>query len=201
MRVTLHIMRCWYLNIKNNFVSLQKDIIMGEKFKYPWNMRIYTFFKCTWRMLMEIGFRAKKIWRFIKLGWKDQDWDYAHMLYMEKAKLEDMAKYYATSHIAVNDWAVARDVRICSRLIDIINGVDASYALTYKEKGQWDNFKVNKLKRVNTKNWKRFNKYGQFPEWMKDEDLRIMMEDDLRIEKAWNLYCMIRQYNMRSWWN
>lgn len=42
MRVTLHIMRCWYLNIKNNFVSLQKDIIMGEKFKYPWNMRIYS---------------------------------------------------------------------------------------------------------------------------------------------------------------
>ena len=122
MRVTLHIMRCWYLNIKNNFVSLQKDIIMGEKFKYPWNMRIYTFFKCTWRMLMEIGFRAKKIWHFIKLGWKDQDWDYAYMLYMEKAKLEDMAKYYATSHIAVNDWAVARDAKICSRLIDIING-------------------------------------------------------------------------------
>lgn len=25
MRVTLHIMRCWCLNIKNNFASRQKD--------------------------------------------------------------------------------------------------------------------------------------------------------------------------------
>lgn len=59
----------------------KKDIIMGEKIKYPWNMRICAFFKRNWRRLTEIGFRTKKIWRFIKLGWKDQDWDYAYMLY------------------------------------------------------------------------------------------------------------------------
>ena len=169
-----------------------KDIIYSAK--RIWKIYVSAFFRRNWMRITNIGYRSRKIWHFIKLGWKDQDWDYAHMLYMEKAKLEDMAKYYATSHITVNDWAVARDAKICSRLIDIINGDDASF--TYNEKWQ----KI-KLKRVNTKNWKRFNKYGQFPEWMKDEDLRIMMEDDLRIEKAWNLYCMIRQYNMRSWWN
>lgn len=174
---------------------------MGEKIKYPWNMRICAFFKRNWRRLTEIGFRTKKIWRFIKLGWKDQDWDYAYMLYMEKAKLEDMARYYATCNIAETDWAVARDARICSKLIDIINGDNSSYAIIYKEKGQWDNFKVNKLKRVNTKNWKRFIRIEQFPEQLKNEDLRDMMEDDLRIEKAWSLYHKIRQYNMRSWWN
>ena len=179
----------------------KKDIIMSEKFKYPWSIRISAFFKRNWRRLMGIGFRTKKIWQFIKLGWKDQDWDYAFMLYMEKAKLEDMAKYYTTSHIAETDWAVARDAKICSRLIDIINGDNASYAPIYKENGQWDNFKAIKLKRVNTKNWKRFIRREQFPEQLKNENLRDMMEDDLRIEKAWSLYCKIRQYNMRGWWN
>ena len=176
-----------------------KDIIYSAK--RIWKIYVSAFFRRNWMRITNIGYRSRKIWHFIKVGWKDQDWDYAYMLYMEKAKLEDMAKYYATSHITTTDWAVARDARICSKLIDIINGDDASYALKYKEKGQWDNFKVNKLKRVNTKNWKRFIRYGQFSEQLKDKDLRDMMEDDLRVEKAWSLYCKIRQYNMRSWWN
>ena len=169
-----------------------KDIIYSAK--RIWKIYVSAFFRRNWMRITNIGYRSRKIWHFIKVGWKDQDWDYAYMLYMEKAKLEDMAKYYATSHIAVNDWAVARDAKICSRLIDIINGDDASF--TYNEKWQ----KI-KLKRVNTKNWKRFIRCGRFSEWLENEDYRYIIEDDIRIGKAWNLYCKIRQYNMRSWWN
>lgn len=73
------------------------------------------------------------------------------MLRVEKAKLEDMARYYEKHNITEHDWATARDIRICSRLIDIINGNDTSYTLIRKEKGQWDNCKTIKLKKVNTK--------------------------------------------------
>ena len=178
---------------------------MGEKIKYPWNMRICAFFKRNWRRLTEIGFRTKKIWRFIKLGWKDQDWDYAYMLYMEKAKLEDMARYYATCNIAETDWAVARDARICSRLIDIINGDNSSYTSRYKENGCTDGSDIIKLKKVNRKNMNRFNKDGRLPVYLlskgDNNDMAWLFEDELRIEKAWNLYCKIRENNMRSWWN
>lgn len=176
-----------------------KEIICSAK--RVWNIYVSTFFRRNWGRIADFGYRSRKIWRFIKLAWKDQEWDYEYMLRVEKAKLEDMARYYEKHNITEHDWATARDIRICSRLIDIINGNDISYALIRKEKGQWDNCKTIKLKKVNTKNWKRFIRYGQFCEQLKDEDFRHMMEDDLRIEKAWNLYCKIRENNMRSWWN
>lgn len=162
--------------------------------KRIWKIYVSAFFRRNWMRITNIGYRSRKIWHFIKVAWKDQDWDYAYMLRVEKAKLEDMARYYATSHIATTDWAVARDAKICSRLIDIINGDDASFI--YNGKRQ-----IIKLKRVNTKNWKRFIRCGRFSEWLEHEDYRYMIEDDIRIGKAWNLYCKIRQYNMRSWWN
>lgn len=175
-------------------MSKGKDIIYSAK--RIWKIYVSAFFRRNWMRITNIGYRTRKIWRFIKLGWKDQEWDYAYMLLVEKAKLEDMARYYEKYHITEHDWATARDMKICSRLIDIINGDDASYTFIYKEKRQ-----LIKLKRVNTKNWKRFIKNELFCEKLKDEDLRYIIEDDIRIGKAWNLYCKIRENNMRTWWN
>ena len=121
------------------------------------------------------------------------------MLILEKAKFEDVANYFTKSNIAEEDWAVARDAKICIKLIDIINGEDSSYDIKYNQK----NFDVNITKYVNIKNIKRFDGSSNYfsNAYKTNADLRYLIKDDLRIKKAWNLYCKIREYNMRDWWN
>lgn len=53
---------------------------------------------------------------------------------------------------------------------------------------------------VNTKNAKRFISDGAI-EFLSNPRTRELTMDDLRIEKAWNLYHKLRVYNMRSWWD
>ena len=119
------------------------------------------------------------------------------MLILEKAKLEDMARYYATCNIADTDWTVARDAKICIKLINIISGEDSSYDVKYNQK----NFDVIITKYVNIKNIKRFDESNYLSNAYKTNAIRYLIKDDLRIKKAWNLYCKIREYNMRDWWN
>ena len=165
-----------------------------------WKSELKMFFKRFKNKIKRIPYRIKKIFKYIKLAYNDFDWDYYYMLILEKAKLEDMARYYATCNIAETDWAVARDARICSRLIDIINGDNSSYTYRYKENGCTDGSGIIKLKKVN-----RFNKDVRLPVYLlskgDNNEMAWLFEDELRIEKAWNLYCKIRENNMRSWWN
>lgn len=67
-----------------------KEIIYSAK--RVWNIYVSTFFRRNWGRIADFGYRSRKIWRFIKLAWKDQEWDYEYMLRVEKAKLEDMAR-------------------------------------------------------------------------------------------------------------
>ena len=157
------------------------------------------FFKRFKNKINRIFFRIKKIFKYIKLAYNDLDWDYYYMLILEKAKFEDIANYFTKSNIAEEDWAVARDAKICIKLIDIINGEDSSYNVKYNQK----NFDVNITKYVNIKNIKRFDGSSNYfsNAYKTNADLRYLIKDDLRIKKAWNLYCKIREYNMRDWWN
>lgn len=167
-------------------------------------MEIYFDTKCfsrIWRWFRELPFRIRKIWRFIGLARRDFDWDYACMLEMERAKLEYMAKYFTESRIAEHDWAVARDAKICIRLIDIILDEDNSYVLKHDESKpvmEWD---LVEIKKVNLKNVRRFLSEEEINSLSKSPRLKVYLKDNLRMEKAWNLYCKIREYNMRSWWN
>ena len=170
----------------------------NEYYIKSWKSEFKMFFKRFKNKIKRIPYRIKKIFKYIKLSYNDWDWDYCYMLILEKAKLEDMARYYATCNIAETDWAVARDAKICIKLIDIISGEDSSYDVKYNQK----DFDVIITKYVNIKNIKRFDVPNYFSSAYKTNvDLRYLIKDDLRIKKAWNLYCKIREYNMRDWWN
>lgn len=162
-----------------------------------WKSEFKIFFKRFKNKIKRIPYRIKKIFKYIKLAYNDWDWDYYYMLILEKAKLEDMARYYATCNIAETDWTVARDAKICIKLIDIISGEDSSYNVKYNQK----NFDVVITKYVNIKNIKRFDESNYLSNAYKTNAIRYLIKDDLRIKKAWNLYCKIREYNMRDWWN
>lgn len=163
-----------------------------------WKSEFKMFFKRFKNRIKRIPYRIKKIFKYIKLAYNDFDWDYYYMLILEKAKFEDIANYFTKSNIAEEDWAVARDAKICIKLIDIIIGEDSSYDMKYNQK----NFDVIITKYVNIKNIKRFDESNYFSNAYKTNvDLRYLVKDDLRIKKAWNLYCKIREYNMRDWWN
>ena len=156
------------------------------------------FFKRFKNKIKRIPYRIKKIFKYIKLAYNDWDWDYYYMLILEKAKFEDIANYFTKSNIAEEDWAVARDAKICIKLIDIISGKDSSYDIKYNQKDS----DVIITKYVNIKNIKRFDESNYLSnDYKANVDLRYLVKDDLRIKKAWNLYCKIREYNMRDWWN
>lgn len=173
---------------------MKKEI---EDYIKLWKSEFKMFFKRFKNKIKRIPYRIKKIFKYIKLAYNDWDWDYYYMLILEKAKLEDMARYYATCNIAETDWTVARDAKICIKLIDIISGEDSSYNVKYNQK----NFDVVITKYVNIKNIKRFDESNYFSNAYKTNAIRYLIKDDLRIKKAWNLYCKIREYNMRDWWN
>lgn len=167
-------------------------------------MEIYFGSKCIsqiWRRFRRLSSRIRKIWRFIGLARRDFDWDYAYMLEMERVKLEYMAKYFTESRIAEHDWAVARDAKICIRLIDIIIGNDSSYVMKDNEKKPFMEWDLVEIKKVNLKNAERFLSKERMDRYRDNPRMKVYLKDDLRIEKAWNLYCKIREYNMRSWWN
>lgn len=167
-------------------------------------MEIYFGSKCIsliWRRFRRLSSRIRKIWHFIGLARRDFDWDYAYMLEMERAKLEYMAKYFTESRIAEHDWAVARDAKICIRLIDIILGNDSSYVMKDNEKKPFMEWDLVEIKKVNLKNAKRFLSKERIDRYRDHPRMKVYLKEDLRIEKAWKLYCKIREYNMRSWWN
>lgn len=174
---------------------MKKEIEYYIKF---WKSEFKMFFKRFKNKIKRIPYRIKKIFKYIKLAYNDLDWDYYYMLILEKAKFEDIANYFTKSNIAEEDWAVARDAKICIKLIDIINGKDSSYDMKYNQK----NFDVIITKYVNIKNIKRFDESNYLSnDYKANVDLRYLVKDDLRIKKAWNLYCKIREYNMKDWWN
>lgn len=167
-------------------------------------MEIYFGSKCIsriWRRFRRLSSRIRKIWHFIGLARRDFDWDYAYMLEMERVKLEYMAKYFTESRIAEHDWAVARDAKICIRLIDIILGNDSSYVMKDNEKKSFMEWDLVEIKKVNLKNAKRFLSKERIDRYRDHPRMKVYLKEDLRIEKAWKLYCKIREYNMRSWWN
>ena len=167
-------------------------------------MEIYFGSKCIsriWRRFRRLSSRIRKIWHFIGLARRDFDWDYAYMLEMERVKLEYMAKYFTESRIAEHDWAVARDAKICIRLIDIILGNDSSYVMKDNEKKPFMEWDLVEIKKVNLKNAKRFLSKERIDRYRDHPRMKVYLKDDIRIEKAWKLYCKIREYNMRSWWN
>ena len=141
-----------------------------------------------WNWLKSIPVRIKKILEYSRLLWKDTDRDYESLLKLEKMKLIHMEKYFSRHGFTRDNWVMLRDIRICIRLIDIITIYDSSY--------DYDGSKFTILRRVNVKNSRRFLGY----DINEHSTMTYLDKDDLRIQKAWTLYCMIRKDKMKTWW-
>ena len=151
------------------------------------------------KQLKRFPCKIKKLWKWIKLLWNDQEWDYAYMLDIEQHKMKNMLDYFTKiNSIWTNTDLTKRDLKICIKLIDIIAERDESY-----QKYLNDNYsewlpKIKNIKipvYVNTKNAKRF--WKNYETW--NDSYIFNME--LRREKAWRLYNLIREHQMLRWWS
>ena len=152
---------------------------------------------------------------------RDQDWDYAFLIALEKKKLQRMHDYFKhDGHLENND-IVARDIAICIRLIDIFMEDDAAYN-TWLHKSYSDELKWRKLEDdtcelddsnftplaefpvyVNIRNEQRFFRNTPIKNAQQEghRDNAIQLTTRLRQEKALHLYHLIREYKLMTWWD
>lgn len=157
----------------------------------------------------ESNYRRGKINSWCKLLEKDFDWDYSFLLKMEYKKLMEMHNYFKACTRTDKMPFVARDLRLCLRLLDIIlekDDLQLEFSNAKFERKDNDMYKMVESPRItkyrnlyiNTRNADRFCKL-EFPS--NDHDIEIIHQDELRKAKAWYLYNQIRYYRMYSWWD
>ena len=127
--------------------------------------------------------RKNKNKRLIKAANRFQPFDYGFVLSLEKEAISSMYEYFKTNKIAVGDERTEKQLRLALQLLDVILEEDFPQSLAVY---------------VNTKNIARF-----VPEHanIDCENRGLVIRDNLRLEKAWRLYCRLREDFMRSWWN
>ena len=150
----------------------------------------------------------KRSCKYFKFMWSNRPWDYSYLLRLEREKLKDMYKYFSTADIIEDEWVLARDCKLAIALLDIILGDDSSYDVYFAEGAKIGEGRYVIRKYVNDYNIDRFlhpdicKKYRiESTKKNKNNNLPIIFRDELRVEKAWNLYCKLREYNLRSWWD
>lgn len=152
-------------------------------------------------LIYRIKYRIKRLCDFMKLGWNDYD-HYDSLLTLEKYKLSKMAD--RQERIAedieghfVESWSIIRDLRLCVKLIDIVNGTDNAYKVAYNH--ETHSYDKNGVTYVNMRNAYRFIS----PKLLKLHDanmwLGITITNEVRRMKAWSLYSQIRTLNINRW--
>ena len=151
---------------------------------------------------------------------KDQDWDYAFLIALEKKKLQRMHDYFKyKGHSELKKKAV-RDIAICIRLIDIFMEDDAAHN-TWLHQSYSGKMKFRKLEKdiyelddtdrkpiadypvfVNVRNEKRFFRCTPIKDAQSEGDRKraILSITSLRQQKALHLYHLIREYKLFEWW-
>ena len=152
-------------------------------------------------LIYRIKYRIKKLCDFIKLGWNDYD-HYDSLLTLEKYKLSKMAdrQELITEDIDrhfMESWPIIRDLRLCVKLIDIVNGTDNAYKAAYNHETR--SYDKKGVKYVNMRNAYRFispklRKLHDTNKW-----LGIAITNEVRRMKAWSLYIYIRALNINRW--
>ena len=152
---------------------------------------------------------------------KDQDWDYAFLIVLEKKKLQRMHDYFKRESILERKDIVARDIAICIRLIDIFMEDDAVYnswsRQSFSGEIKWrklenDMYELDDSDRkpiadypvyVNVRNERRFLRTTPIRNAQKEghRDHAILLIASLRQRKALHLYHLIREYKLFEWWD
>jgi hypothetical protein len=132
----------------------------------------------------------KRIW--------GKPWDYGYLLQLEKYKMSEMMRYFAKNQRFVGWEDVVRDLRICIKLIDIINEADDAYKAWLHTSYGINHHEVLFPKYINTRNKHRFltNDYL-------NQNSRVYqgLLAHYRSIKALYLYNKIRTYKMCKWWS
>ncbi|MGM9533559.1 hypothetical protein [Intestinibacter sp.] len=113
--------------------------------------------------------------------------DYGYLLDIEIEALKQMAEYQESKGICVNSKRYAEQMRIAIKILKIALDGNIQHDKEYKQ--WWMPVYVN------IRNYRRF-----FPKDIPNIDKPIV-KCGVREEKAWHLYCKIREYFMRTWWD
>ena len=150
----------------------------------------------------------KRSCKYFKLMWSNRPWDYSYLLRLEREKLRDMYEYFSNANIIEDEWIRARDCKLAIALLDIILEDDSSFDIYLPIGMKPSKSKYVILKYVNDYNIDRFlnreicKRYRiESSKRNKNNDIAIITRDELRIAKAWNLYCKLREYRLMTWWD
>lgn len=130
--------------------------------------------------------KDKNILELIKRTKKFKPFDYQYLLDIEMEALKQMSEYQRTKGICVNSERYAEQIKTAINVLKI--ALDGNIQCSHDYKQWWMPVYVN------TKNYRRF-----FPINLEIHDPLIVCS--IREEKAWHLYCKIREYFMRTWWD
>ena len=124
--------------------------------------------------------------RLIKRVKQFYPFDYQYLLDIEMEALKQMSEYQRTKGICVNSERYAEQIKTAINVLKI--ALDGNIQCSYDYKQWWMPVYVN------TKNYRRF--------FLIDLDVDDpLVVCSIREEKAWHLYCKIREYFMRTWWD
>ena len=136
----------------------------------------------------------KRIW--------GKPWDFGYLLNLEKAKIKEMCEYI-TKHHHLSNWEyVVREMKICIKLIDIIQENDKYHQSWLHECYGSRPFKDLPFPvYVNMKNCTRFIPTLNKVDIKKSDRLYSHYCQEIRRVKAMHLYNKIRAYKMWGWWD
>ena len=163
---------------------------------------ITTFSTIFSTITYRLKYRIKKLCDFIKLGWNDYDYTYDSLLRLEKYKLSKMADRYELLAGNIDKpflecWEIVRDLRLCVKLIDIVNGADNAYKVAYNH--ETHSYDKNGVKYVNMRNAYRFIPLKLQKLYDRTKLMRNVITNEVRRKKAWSLYSQIRTLNINRW--
>lgn len=124
--------------------------------------------------------------RLIKRVKQFYPFDYGYLLDIEIEALKQMAEYQESKGICVNSKRYAEQMRTAIKVLKIALDGNIQHDKDFKQ--WWMPVYVN------TRNYRRF--------FLVDLDINNpLIKCSIRQEKAWHLYCKIREYFMRTWWD
>ena len=149
---------------------------------------------------------TKDFFKVLKSVLKSYPWQESFLYDIEKEKLNEMANYLEKENRFVGVEYVVRDIRLCIKLIDIMQNETALFHydgdLTFKRIKNSDNYEVNHTPDfkyncnvyVNTKNIDRFCVE-------KEKEFILNSPHELYLRKAKYLYHKIRYERDNQWWD
>lgn len=130
--------------------------------------------------------RKAKYKSVIKAANQFQPWDYGFILDMERAALEHMADYIKNKGIHVNADRDAERIKLTIKLLDIAINNTCEFELV--DSG---------IIYVNTRNKHRYFR----KDLISEQCYNLISNITIREEKAWYLYCKMREYWFRTFWD